>query len=94
MTDTEQRSEREDHTDGGGSGRGEADDTTSSDKKCPECGEPIDNLRATCGNCGYEYQESDYDDTEAGNEYLAGSNIDDSGEEITDRGPGVEEGAE
>ena len=66
----------------------------SSDKECPECGEPIDNLRASCAECGYEYQEGDYDDKEAGNEYLSGSNIDDEGEEITDSGPGAEEGAE
>jgi ribosomal protein L32 len=62
--------------------------------KCPECGEPVEDLRATCANCGYEYKDEDYADPEAGNEFLAGSNIDDEGEEITDKGPGVEEGAE
>ena len=64
------------------------------ENSCPECGEPIDNLRASCANCGYEYKDEDYDDTEVGNEFLAGSNIDEEGEEITDKGPGVEEGAE
>ena len=64
------------------------------DKKCPECGEPIDNLRASCPECGYEYSQDDYTDKDAGNEFLAGSNITDEGEEITDEGPGAEEGAE
>jgi hypothetical protein len=58
--------------------------------KCPECDKPIENVRATCPNCGYEYAEDDYTDKEVGNELLAGSNIDDSGEEITDKGPGTE----
>jgi len=62
----------------------------SEESKCPECGEPIEDLRATCPNCGYEYQEKDYDNTEAGNEFLVGSNIDEQGEEITDKGAGVE----
>jgi len=66
----------------------------SKGNSCPECGEPIDNLRASCKECGYEYKDGDYTDTEAGNEFLSGSNIDDSGEEITDEGPGAEEGAE
>ena len=66
----------------------------SSDNKCPECGEPIDDLRASCPECGYEYDEKDYSDKEAGNEFLAGANVDDEGNEITDEGPGVEEGAE
>jgi uncharacterized protein (DUF983 family) len=61
---------------------------------CPECGEPVEDLRATCANCGYEYKDEDYADSEAGNEFLSGSNIDDEGEEITGKGPGVEEGAE
>lgn len=64
------------------------------ESSCPECGEPIEDLRATCANCGYEYKESDYSNPEEGNEFLAGSNVDEEGEEITDRGPGVEEGAE
>jgi ribosomal protein L37AE/L43A len=66
----------------------------SKGNECPECGEPIDDLRASCKECGYEYKDSDYTDEEAGNEFLSGSNIDDEGEEITDSGPGAEKGAE
>ncbi len=62
--------------------------------QCPECGHEIEDLRASCPNCGYEYKEGDYEDTDAGNEFLTGSNVDDEGNEITDKGPGVEEGAE
>jgi hypothetical protein len=94
MTDAEQENEQESKQDQTAPGDDSAEETKSSDKECPECGEPIDNLRATCANCGYEYQEGDYDDPEAGNEYLSGSNVDDEGEEITDEGPGAEEGAE
>jgi len=61
---------------------------------CPECNEPIDDLRATCANCGYEYKDEDYADPEKGNEFLSGSNMTDDGEEITDEGPGAEEGSE
>ena len=84
--DTEERSEPK--------AGGEQDESKSDNKTCPECNEPIDNVRKTCANCGYEYKDSDYDDTDAGNEFMAGSNIDDEGNEITDEGPGVEEGAE
>lgn len=77
-----------------GAGDGDPGSKGKSENSCPECGEPIDNVRKTCANCGYEYKDDDYTDTEAGNEFLAGSNIDDEGEEITDKGPGVEEGAE
>lgn len=70
------------------------DEFKSGDKTCPECDQPIDNLRKTCANCGYEYQDSDYDDEEAGNEFIAGSNMDDEGNEITEEGPGAEEGTE
>ncbi len=54
------------------------------DNKCPECADPIQNLRATCPNCGYEYQEGDYTDTDEGSEFLAGAAIDDEGNEIVD----------
>lgn len=51
------------------------------DKECPECGEPIIDVRANCPNCGYEYKDSDYEDKEAGSEFLAGSAVDDEGNE-------------
>lgn len=54
------------------------------EKKCPECDEPIINVRANCPNCGYEYKDSDYDDEEAGSEFVAGSAVDDEGNEIPD----------
>ena len=54
------------------------------DKKCPECDEPIIDVRANCPNCGYEYQESDYSDKEAGSEFVAGSAVDDEGNEVPD----------
>lgn len=57
---------------------------TSDSNECPECGEPVDNLRKTCIKCGYEYGKDDYDDTEAGNELRAGAALDDEGNEITD----------
>ncbi|HEX2196817.1 MAG TPA: hypothetical protein VHJ76_07815 [Actinomycetota bacterium] len=57
---------------------------TSDSKKCPECGEPVDNLRKTCIKCGYEYGPDDYDDTEAGNELRAGAALDEEGNEILD----------
>ena len=60
------------------------DEFTSDSKKCPECDEPVDNLRKTCINCGYEYGKDDYDDTEAGNEMRAGTALDDEGNEILD----------
>ena len=60
----------------------------TSEKECPECGEPINNVRANCPNCGYEYQESDYEDEEAGSEFVAGSAVDDEGNEVPDHETG------
>ena len=94
VSDETDQNEQEGQSEGDSEEKRRDTDTQSSDKKCPECGEPIDNLRASCIECGYEYKKDDYDDTEAGNEFLVGSNVDDEGEEITDEGPGVEEGAE
>ena len=68
--------------------------TKGSGSTCPQCNEPVDDLRATCANCGYEYKDEDYGDPEKGNEFLSGTNIDDDGEEITDEGPGAEEGTD
>ena len=64
--------------------RAQEDDTISTEKKCPECGAPVENLRKTCSACGYEYKSEDYDDTEAGSEFITGSEIDDQGNEIVD----------
>jgi hypothetical protein len=63
---------------------------TSDSNKCPECGEPVDNIRKTCIKCGYEYGKDDYDDTEAGNELRAGSALDDDGNEILDDAAGTD----
>jgi hypothetical protein len=41
-------------------------------------------------NCGYDYKPEDYDDTEAGNEFLTGSELDDRGNEIVDESGRVE----
>lgn len=68
----------------------EADETISDSKKCPECGEPIENVRASCPNCGYEYQESDYDQPDAGKEFVAGTEVNESGEEKVDESGKVE----
>ena len=70
--------------------RQQEDDTISDSKKCPECGEPIENVRASCPKCGYEYQESDYDQPDAGKEFVTGSEVDDSGEEKIDESGKVE----
>ena len=63
------------------------DDTLASEKKCPECGEPVDDVRATCINCGYEYKEEDHEDLEAGSEFVTGSQIDEEGNELPDEEP-------
>ena len=54
------------------------------ENECPECGEPIVEVRASCPNCGYEYKKEDYSDEEAGAEFVAGSAVDDEGNEIPD----------
>lgn len=51
-------------------------------KKCPECDEPIDDLRVKCRNCGYDYKEDDYTDKDAGSEFTAGTAVDDEGNEL------------
>jgi rubredoxin len=61
------------------------DDETVSDKAtCPECGEPVHNLRMTCPMCGHEYKDKEIDDEDAGTEFRAGSEIDDDevGEQV------------
>lgn len=60
------------------------DDTLAENKTCPECGAPVDDVRATCINCGYEYKEEDHEDLEAGSEFTSGSQIDDEGNELPD----------
>ena len=66
------------------------------DAKCPECDEPIIDVRANCPNCGYEYKEEDYGDKEAGSEFVAGSAVDDEGNEVPDdeTGGGGEEASD
>lgn len=63
------------------------DDTLADNKECPECGEPVDDVRATCINCGYEYKEEDHEDLEAGAEFVTGSQIDEEGNELPDEEP-------
>jgi hypothetical protein len=63
-------------------------DHVSDSSECPECGEPIDNLRAQCPNCGRKYEDSDYDEPDAGNEFRAGAALDDKGAEQPDWDPG------
>ena len=58
------------------------DGTIAEDKTCPECGAPVENLRKTCPQCGYEYKKEDYSDREAGDEFVAGSEVDDEGNEV------------
>lgn len=89
MTDergtVEEGAEPEAKEDGSGSPEGEdkrPGDTLADQKTCPQCGAPVDDVRATCIDCGYEYGDEDHEDTEAGNEFMAGSQIDDEGNEI------------
>ena len=66
------------------------------DNECPECGEPVIEVRANCPKCGYEYKDSDYSDKEAGSEFVSGTAVDDEGNEIPDdeSGGGGEEDSE
>lgn len=63
------------------------EDTLADEKKCPECGAPVDDVRATCINCGYEYKDEDHEDLDAGSEFVTGSQIDDEGNELPDDDP-------
>jgi rubredoxin len=61
------------------------DDETVSDKAtCPECGEPVHNLRMTCPMCGHEYKDKEIDDEDAGTEFRAGAEVgdDEVGEQV------------
>ena len=66
------------------------DDTLAKDKKCPECGVPVDDVRATCINCGYEYKDEDHEDPDAGSDFVSGTQVDDDGNELPDEGPEAE----
>lgn len=79
---TEERARSEEDS-AGGEGK-TAFEEYKGDKECPECGEPIVEVRASCPNCGYEYKKEDYSDEEAGSEFLAGSAVDDEGNEKPD----------
>lgn len=63
------------------------DDTLADNKKCPECGAPVDDVRATCIDCGYEYKDEDHEDAEAGQDFVSGSQVDDEGNELPDEAP-------
>jgi hypothetical protein len=76
---------------GGEEGPSPTDEFVSQSKTCPECGEPMHDVRKTCPNCGYEYKEEDYDNKDAGEEFVAGSQIDERGEEIVEEGVGAGE---
>jgi ribosomal protein S27AE len=94
-SETNKGREADDSTDLDERGSGEepspTDEFVSQSKTCPECGEPVHDVRKTCPNCGYEYQEEDYDNKEAGEEFVAGSQIDEHGEEIVEEGVGAGE---
>ncbi len=59
------------------------DPTISAERTCPDCGEPINNLRVTCPRCGRRYSEDDYDDPSAGDRFRTGSAPE------AERGPGA-----
>ncbi len=86
-TDDETSGSDDAHAPGLGDENNRPDDTVAESKKCPECGAPVDDVRATCMNCGYEYKEEDHEDTEAGAEFVTGSQIDDEGNELPDEEP-------
>lgn len=60
-----------------GEERWKEDETVSDKATCPECGEPVHNLRMTCPMCGHEYKDKEYDDEDAGTEFRAGAEVDD-----------------
>jgi uncharacterized OB-fold protein len=60
---------------------------TGQGRECPECGEPMDDVRKTCMNCGHEFADDDYENPEAGTEFRAGAAVTDEGEEISDWDP-------
>ncbi|MGH2807546.1 MAG: zinc-ribbon domain-containing protein [Actinomycetota bacterium] len=87
--DTKQNDEQSSKDEGGRVTDAEtAFEEYTGEKKCPECGEPIVDVRSSCPNCGYEYQESDYGDKEAGSEFVVGSAVDEKGDEIPDHETG------
>jgi ribosomal protein S27AE len=65
-------------------GQSDIQDTTSSSKKCPECGAPVDDVRVACPKCGYEYKAEDHDKDSVGAEFTAGTAVDDDGNEVPD----------
>src|SRR5918999_5034066 len=71
-----------------GEERWKDDETVSDQATCPECGEPVHNLRMTCPMCGHEYKDKEIDDEDAGTEFRAGSEIDDDdvGEQVKEGG--------
>ena len=42
---------------GGEEGPSPTDKFVSQSKTCPECGEPLHDVRKACPNCGYEYKK-------------------------------------
>jgi rubredoxin len=62
-------------------------DTLAESKKCPECGAPVDDVRATCIDCGYEYKDEDHEDPDAGHDFVSGTQVDDEGNELPDEEP-------
>lgn len=85
MDDDEQQQEQKTEGDGGRVSDAEtAFEEYAGENECPECGEPVIEVRANCPNCGYEYKDSDYSDKEAGSEFVSGAAVDDEGNEIPD----------
>ena len=92
--DQEQQGQKSDQEDKRVSDAETAFEEYAGDNKCPECDAPIIEVRANCPNCGYEYQESDYSDKEAGSEFVSGSAVDDEGNEVPDDETGTGEGGD